>query len=135
MIGAMSVDLTTIIVNAISLITISGITSLVVMKYTKKEAKSKANSSENKEQAERIDLGDKYVTQMLNMMEKMQTSFEHNSEKNDNNYNEQKQMFAKFEEKLNDMHDELTSVKDEVTCIVKYLNGGYQKYKYDGASA
>lgn len=126
-------DLTAIIVNVLSLITISGITSLIVMKSTKREAKSKADSTENKEQAERIDLGDKYVNQMLNMMEKMQNSFDHSNQKNDDNYNEQKQMFAKFEDKLNEMHEELTSVKDEVTCIVKYLNGGYQNYKNDGA--
>ena len=125
----MNVDLTTVIVNLLSLITVSGITSLVVMKSTKKEAESKANSSQNKEQAERIDLGEKYVNQMLSVMEKLQSSFDANVEKNDQHNTEYKDTMIKLENKLNDIHDELSGVKDEVTCIVKYLNGGYQSYK------
>lgn len=130
----MGTDWTALIVNILSLITISGITSLVVMKYTKKEAAVKANSSENKEQAERIDLGAHYVDQMLSVMDKLQRSFDTTSQRNDEYNSEQKDALARFESKLNEMHDEITDVKNEVSCIVKYLNGAYQKYKEDATT-
>ena len=124
-------DWAALVVNILSLITVSGITSIVVMKSTKKEAEVKANSSENKEQAERIDLGVKFVNEMLDVMDKLQTSFDKNIAKNEEYNNEQKNNLAKVEAKLNEVHDEITYVKDEVSCIVKYLNGDYQKYKHD----
>lgn len=126
-------DWGSLIINIVSLITISGITSLIVMKSTKKEAAAKANSSENKEQAERIDLGAHYVDQMLSVMDKLQKSFDANSQKNDDYNNERKDALVRFEDKLNEMHEEITDVKNEVSCIVKYLNGEYQKYKQDVA--
>lgn len=118
----MELNLTEIIVAIIGLIGSGGIGSLIALKYTRKKAKIEAKSDDNKEQAERIDLGNKYIDNMLQMLEKIQKAQENNS-------TETKDSWISVEKKMNEIHDDLVGVKDEVTSIVGYLNGGYQRYK------
>jgi gas vesicle protein len=118
----MAIDWTTIIVTLIGVITSGGVGSLVALRYAKNKAKTEANSAANQEQAERIDLGDKYVNQMLTMLEKLQNA-------QDVNNTERKESWDSVDKKMNEIHEYLVSVKDEISSIVLYLNGGYKKYK------
>jgi gas vesicle protein len=120
----MAIDWTTIIVTLIGVITSGGVGSLVALRYAKNKAKTEANSAANQEQAERIDLGDKYVNQMLTMLEKLQKAQDLNS-------TERKESWDSVDKKMNEIHEDLVGVKDEVSSIVLYLNGGYKKYKHE----
>lgn len=118
----MELDWTTIIVTIIGVITSGGLGAIISLKYAKNKAKTEANSAANQEQAERIDLGNKYIDQMLVMMEKVQKAQEV--------YGAQgKESWESVNKKMVEIHDDLVGVKSEVSCICGYLNGGYQKYK------
>ena len=125
----MTIDWTQIILAMIGLLSSGSLATLAVLKYTKRKAKIEAKSDDNKEQAERIDLGDKYVTQMLNMIQKLQDAqdkYMHNANLDNS---ERKLTLDAINAKVLEIHDDLVGVKDEVTNIVQYLNGGYEQYK------
>ena len=125
----MAMDWTTICVTLLGIIGSGGISSLVAVKYSQRKAKTEANSAANQEQAERIDLGDKYVNQMLAMLEKLQTSQEQNLNLNKISNDERKESWDAVNRKISEINENLRDVKSEVSSIVLYLNGGYQQYK------
>jgi len=126
---AAGIDWTTIIVTLISVITSGGLGILATLKYTKNKAKTEANSAANQEQSERIDLGDKYVNQMLSMLEKIQEASNKNIALTEDTRTERMDVWENVKVKMDRIHDDLVSVKTEVTGIVQYLNGGYRAYK------
>ena len=125
----MAIDWTTIVVTIIGLIGSGSIGSLIALKQSKRKAKTEANSAANQEQAERIDLGDKYVNQMLAMLEKLQSVPDQNLAMSKVNRYERKESWESVQKKMTEIHDDLVSVKSEVSSIVLYLNGGYRQYK------
>lgn len=125
----MSIDWTTIVVTFLGLISSGGIGSFVALKHYKRKARTEADSLANQEQAERIDLGDKYVNQMLAMLDKMQKAQEQNMALNKVDINERKVSWDAVNTKMEAIHDDLVGVKCEVSSIVQYLNGGYRQYK------
>lgn len=126
-------DWTTIITALISTLCGGGILSLMTLKSDKKKAETEVKSSDNKEQAERIDLGDKYVNQMLSMLEKITDVSEKNKTINEDVYNSNSDAFGKINDKIDVIHEEVVSVKSEVSSIVSYLNGPYKSYKTEHA--
>jgi hypothetical protein len=124
----MTIDWTQLILAVIGLISSGSITTLAILKYTKKKENIAVKSDDNKEQAERIDLGDKYVTQMLTMIEKLQDAQDKYMHSNALDNSERKLTLDAINSKVVEIHDNLVGVKDEVTNIVQYLNGGYQSY-------
>lgn len=122
-------DWTTIITALMSALFGGGVLSLMRLKSDKKKAETEVKSSDNKEQAERIDLGDKYVTQMLSMLEKINDVSERNKTINEDVYNSNSDAFGKINEKIDVIHEEVIGVKSEVSSIVSYLNGPYKSYK------
>ena len=125
----MTIDWTQIILAMIGLLSSGSLATLVVLKYTKRKAKIEAKSDDNKEQAERIDLGDKYVTQMLAMIQKLQEAQDQYMHNANLDNSERKLTLDAISAKVLEIHDDLVGVKDEVTNIVQYLNGGYEQYK------
>lgn len=124
----MTIDWTQIILAIIGLMTSGSITTLAILKYTKKKEDISVKSDDNKEQAERIDLGDKYVTEMLTMIEKLQDAQDKYMHANALDNSEKQLTLDAINRKVVEIHDDLVGVKDEVTNIVHYLNGGYQDY-------
>jgi hypothetical protein len=124
----MTIDWTQLILAVIGLISSGSITTLAILKYTKKKENIAVKSDDNKEQAERIDLGDKYVTQMLTMIEKLQDAQDKYMHSNALDNSERKLTLDAISSKVVEIHDDLVGVKDEVTNIVQYLNGDYQNY-------
>ena len=124
----MTIDWTQLILAVIGILSSGSITTLAIIKYTKKKENIAVKSDDNKEQAERIDLGDKYVTQMLTMIEKLQDAQDKYMHSNALDNSEKKLTLDAINSKVVEIHDDLVGVKDEVTNIVKYLNGGYQDY-------
>ena len=124
----MTIDWTQLILAVIGLMSSGSITTLAILKYTKKKEKIAVKSDDNKEQAERIDLGDKYVTQMLTMIEKLQDAQDKYIHSNALDNSERKLTLDAINSKVVEIHDDLVGVKDEVTNIVQYLNGDYQNY-------
>lgn len=106
-----------------------GLISLILIKTTKNKAKTEANSVANKEQAERIDLGDKYVKQMLSMLETLQEASKKNLEQSATDNASRKEAWENVDRKITEVHEDLKGVKTEVAGIVAYLNGGYQNFK------
>jgi hypothetical protein len=125
----MTIDWTQLILAVIGLISSGSITTLAILKYTKKKENIAVKSDDNKEQAERIDLGDKYVTQMLTMIEKLQDAQDKYMHSNALDNSERKLTLDAINSKVFEIHNDLVGVKDEVTNIVQYLNGGYEQYK------
>ena len=125
----MVIDWTTVVVTFLGLISSGGIGSLIALKYSKRKARTEADSAANQEQAERIDLGDKYVNQMLAMLEKLQTAQEQNLAMSKVNNYERKESWDAINKKMEEIHGDLADVKCEVSSIVQYLNGGYRQYK------
>ena len=113
----------------IGLLSSGSLATLVVLKYTKRKANIEVKSDDNKEQAERIDLGDKYVTQMLTMIEKLQDAQDKYMHSNALDNSERKLTLDAINSKVFEIHNDLVGVKEEVTNIVQYLNGGYEQYK------
>lgn len=124
----MTIDWTQLILAVIGILSSGSITTLAIIKYTKKKENIAVKSDDNKEQAERIDLGDKYVTQMLTMIEKLQDAQDKYMHANALDNSEKKLTLDAINNKVFEIHDDLVGVKDEVTNIVQYLNGGYQDY-------
>jgi hypothetical protein len=108
-----------------------GLVSLFLLKSTKNKAKTEANSVANKEQSERIDLGEKYINQSLGMMEKLQSAFDSMQKQNATDIADRKEAWGNVDKKITEVHEDLKGVKSEVTSIVAYLNGGYQSFKDD----
>ena len=125
----MTIDWTTVVVTLLGLIGSGGIGSMIALKYLKRKARTEADSAANQEQAERIDLGDKYVNQMLAMLEKLQTVQEQNLAMSKVNSYERKESWGAINKKMEEIHGDLADVKCEVSSIVQYLNGGYRQYK------
>ena len=125
----MAIDWTTVAVTFLGLISSGGIGSLIALKYSKRKARTEADSAANQEQAERIDLGDKYVNQMLAMLEKLQTAQEQNLAITKVNSYERKESLDAVSKKMEEIHDVVADVNNEVSSIVQYLNGGYRQYK------
>ena len=125
----MTIDWTTVVVTFLGLIGSGGIGSMIALKYLKRKARTEADSAANQEQAERIDLGDKYVNQMLAMLEKLQTAQEQNLAMSKVNNYERKESWDAINKKMEEIHGDLADVKCEVSSIVQYLNGGYRQYK------
>ena len=125
----MAIDWTTVVVTFLGLISSGGIGSLIALKHSKRKARTEADSAANQEQAERIDLGDKYVNQMLAMLEKLQTAQEQNLAMSKVNNYERKESWDAINKKMEEIHGDLADVKCEVSSIVQYLNGGYRQYK------
>lgn len=124
----MTIDWTQLILAVIGILSSGSITTIAILKYTKKKEGISVKSDDNKEQAERIDLGDKYVTQMLTMIEKLQDAQDKYMHANALDNSEKKLTLDAINNKVFEIHDDLVGVKDEVTNIVQYLNGGYQDY-------
>ena len=125
----MAIDWTTVVVTFLGLISSGGIGSLIALKHSKRKARTEADSAANQEQAERIDLGDKYVNPMLAMLEKLQTAQEQNLAMSKVNNYERKESWDAINKKMEEIHGDLSDVKGEVSSIVQYLNGGYRQYK------
>lgn len=125
----MEIDWTNIIITLIGVFTSGGIGVLATLKYAKNKAKTDANSAANQEQSERIDLGDKYVNQMLAMLEKLQEAQDKNIMLSENNNSARQESWNAVTRKMEEIHDDLVGVKSEVSSIVMYLNGGYRQYK------
>lgn len=124
----MTIDWTQLILAVIGILSSGSLTTIAILKYTKKKEDISVKSDDNKEQAERIDLGDKYVTQMLTMIEKLQDAQDKYMHANALANSEKKLTLDAINNKVFEIHDDLVGVKDEVTNIVHYLNGGYQNY-------
>ena len=124
----MTIDWTQLILAVIGILSSGSITTLAIIKYTRKKEDISVKSDDNKEQAERIDLGDKYVTEMLTMIEKLQDAQDKYMHSNALDNSERKLTLDAINSKVVEIHDDLVGVKDEVTNIVQYLNGGYQDY-------
>lgn len=122
-------DWGTILTSLIGFVGGGGLVSLILIRYTKNKAKTEAHSVANKEQSERIDLGDKYVNQMLGMIEKLQDAMNKNMEMNASDSADRKEAWENVDRKITEVHEDLKGVKSEVTSIVAYLNGGYQSFK------
>ena len=125
----MVIDWTTVVVTFLGLISSGGIGSMIALKHSKRKARTEADSAANQEQAERIDLGDKYVNQMLAMLEKLQTAQEQNLAMSKVNNYERKESWDAINKKMEEIHGDLSDVKGEVSSIVQYLTGGYRQYK------
>lgn len=125
----MAIDWTQIIITLLGVFTSCGVGVLATLKYAKNKAKTDANSAANQEQSERIDLGDKYVTQMLAMLEKLQEAQDKNIMLSENNNSARQESWGAVTKKMEEIHDDLVGVKSEVSSIVMYLNGGYRQYK------
>ena len=124
----MTIDWTQLILAVIGIMSSGSLTTIAILKYTKKKEKIAVKSDDNKEQAERIDLGDKYVTQMLTMIEKLQDAQDKYMHSNALDNSERKVTLDAINDKVVKIHDDLVGVKSEVTNIVQYLNGEYQNY-------
>ena len=124
----MTIDWTQLILAVIGILSSGSITTLAIIKYTRKKEDISVKSDDNKEQAERIDLGDKYVTEMLTMIAKLQDAQDKYMHANALDNSEKKLTLDAINSKVVEIHDDLVGVKDEVTNIVHYLNGGYQDY-------
>ena len=114
----MSIDWTTVITSIVTVIFGGGIGALFLIRYNRSKAKTEARSASNKEQEERIDLGDKYVNHMLEMMQKIYATTTLTESSN-------KDLLVSMDE----LNRGLGEVRDEVASIVKYLNGPYQEFK------
>lgn len=125
----MTIDWTQLILAVIGILSSGSITTLAIIKYTKKKEDISVKSDDNKEQAERIDLGDKYVNQMLAMLEKLQTAQEQNLAMSKVNSYGMKESWDSVNKKMEEIHGDVSDVKCEVSSIVQYLNGGYKQYK------
>ena len=124
----MNIDWTQLVLAVIGIMSSGSLTTIAILKYTKKKEKIAVKSDDNKEQAERIDLGDKYVTQMLTMIEKLQDAQDKYMHSNALDNSERKLTLDAINSKVVEIHDDLVGVKSEVTNIVQYLNGEYQNY-------
>ena len=124
----MTIDWTQLILAVIGIMSSGSLTTIAILKYTKKKENIAVKSDDNKEQAERIDLGDKYVTQMLTMIEKLQDAQDKYMHSNALDNSERKVTLDAINDKVVKIHDDLVGVKSEVTNIVQYLNGEYQNY-------
>lgn len=122
-------DWTEIMTAIIAAIGGGGLASLFMIKPSRHKAISEARSTENKEQADRIDLGNKYVTQMLDMLDKIQSSYDKNQEKSDEAFVKNQESIKLIHNKLDGLNDGLTDATSELRMMVKYLNGDYQNFK------
>ena len=111
-------DWTGIIIGLLSTTTLGGIWSAIVFfKENKKLKKNEVKDSDTNTQSQQIDLGVKYQTQMLELIEKVNA-------KQDSSAENQEKMLAKFD-KLDERVDNTEKILGN---IVTYLNGDYQHF-------
>ena len=111
-------DWTGIIIGLLSTTTLGGIWSAIVFfKENKKLKKNEVKDSDTNTQSQQIDLGVKYQTQMLELIEKVNA-------KQDSSAVNQEKMLAKFD-KLDERVDNTEKILGN---IVTYLNGDYQHF-------
>ena len=107
-----------ILVGLLGTTTIGGIWGAIVFyKENKRLKKNEVKDSDTNTQSQQIDLGVKYQTQMLELIEKV-------SQKQDSSADNQAMMLAKI-----DRIDERQDKSDrQLANIVNYLNGDYQHF-------
>lgn len=111
-------DWTGIIIGLLGTTTLGGIWSAIVFfKENKKLKKNEVKDSDTNTQSQQIDLGVKYQTQMLELIEKVNA-------KQDSSAVNQEKMLAKFD-KLDERVDNTEKILGN---IVTYLNGDYQHF-------
>lgn len=111
-------DLNSIIIGLLSTTSLGGIFSaLVFFRQNKALKKNEVKNSDTEAQSQQIDLGVKYQTQMLDLLDKV-------SAKQDTAALNQEQMLAKID-RLDEREDK---TERQMANIVAYLNGDYQKF-------
>ena len=107
-----------IIIGLLSTTSLGGIFSaLVFFRQNKALKKNEVKNSDTEAQEKQIDLGVKYQTQMLELLDKV-------SAKQDTAASKQKEMLAKID-RLDEREDK---TERQMANIVAYLNGDYQKF-------
>lgn len=107
-----------IIIGLLSTTSLGGIFSaLVFFRQNKALKKNEVKNSDTEAQEKQIDLGVKYQTQMLELLDKV-------SAKQDTAASNQKEMLAKID-RLDEREDK---TERQMANIVAYLNGDYQKF-------
>lgn len=107
-----------IIIGLLSTTTLGGIFgSVVYYRENKKLKKNEVKNSDTEAQEKQIDLGVKYQTQMLELLDKV-------SAKQDTAASNQQQMLTKID-RLDEREDK---TEQQMANIVAYLNGDYQKF-------
>lgn len=111
-------DLNSIIIGLLSTTSLGGIFSaLVFFRQNRALKKNEVKNSDTEAQSQQIDLGVKYQTQMLDLLDKV-------SAKQDTAALNQEQMLAKID-RLDEREDK---TERQMANIVAYLNGDYQKF-------
>ena len=107
-----------IIIGLLSTTSLGGIFSaLVFFRQNKALKKNEVKNSDTEAQEKQIDLGVKYQTQMLELLDKV-------SAQQDTAASNQKEMLAKID-RLDEREDK---TERQMANIVAYLNGDYQKF-------
>ena len=107
-----------IIIGLLSTTSLGGIFSaLVFFRQNKALKKNEVKNSDTEAQEKQIDLGVKYQTQMLELLDKV-------SAKQDTAASNQKEMLAKID-RLDEREDK---TERQMANIVAYLNGDYQQF-------
>lgn len=107
-----------IIIGLLSTTSLGGIVgSVVYYRENKKLKKNEVKNSDTEAQGKQIDLGVKYQTQMLELLDKV-------SAKQDTAASNQQQMLTKID-RLDEREDK---TERQMANIVAYLNGDYQKF-------
>ena len=111
-------DLNAIIIGLLSTTSLGGIFSaLVFFRQNKALKKNEVKNSDTEAQEKQIDLGVKYQTQMLGLLEQV-------SQKQDTGNTNQ----AKMLDKLDTLDTRMDGVETRVSDIVTYLNGNFQEF-------
>lgn len=111
-------DWNAIVIGLLSTTSLGGIFSaLVFFRQNKALKKNEVKNSDTEAQEKQIDLGVKYQTQMLELLDKV-------SAKQDTAASNQKEMLAKID-RLDEREDK---TERQMANIVAYLNGDYQKF-------
>lgn len=107
-----------IIIGLLSTTSLGGIVgSIVYYRENKKLKKNEVKNSDTEAQEKQIDLGVKYQTQMLGLIEQV-------SQKQDTGNANQ----AKMLDKLDTLDTRMDGVETRVSDIVAYLNGNFQEF-------
>lgn len=111
-------DWNAIVIGLLSTTSLGGIFSaLVFFRQNKALKKNEVKNSDTEAQEKQIDLGVKYQTQMLELLDKV-------SAKQDTAASNQKEMLVKID-RLDEREDK---TERQMANIVAYLNGDYQKF-------
>lgn len=111
-------DWNALILGLLGTTTLGGIWSAIVFYRENKKLKgNEVKNSDTEAQSHAIDLGVKYQTQMLELIEKVNA-------KQDSSAENQEKMLAKID-RLDEREDK---AERQLANIVNYLNGDYQKF-------